>query len=159
MLDNTKMLILDIYIENKEREDITYNKVRSYLNNRTYNYIVDFASDNKMSAQSLYLCSRVTNSLELLALVELYILRVRGFIDKNEHTLYSMRILNNNKVEEVFLDMFKDKGIEFSDSNNYLDKICQSMKNKDFLPISQSVYCKAKGYPNHKIDVRLLNYK
>lgn len=158
MLDKLRMDILDIYIENIDEPTVTYEKVIGFIKDNSYKYPINLAKENNMSAKSLYLCNRVLDFLGLLGMIELYILQNRGFIDKNEQTLYAMRILDKEDVTIVFKDMLIDKGVKFKDNldTDLLDKVNQSMKNKDFLPIVQSVYCKAEDYPNHKIDIKLL---
>lgn len=158
MLDKLRIDILDIYIENIDEPTVTYEKVIGFIKDNTYKYPINLAKENNMSAKSLYLCNRVLDFLGLLGMVELYVLYKRNFIDKNELTLYAMRIMDKENVGAVFKDMYKDKDVKFRDNLDVdlLDKVNQSIRNKDFLPIAQSVYCKAEDFPNHKIDIKLL---
>lgn len=111
---------------------------------RNIKYIVELGLRSNVKPSILCVLIKSFHWSKILVILELANLyNVKHYITKEEYSNYLDDLFCTNNVTHVMVRLLKDKGIEFTDniySKNLSRTVMQSIKNKDFLPVLNSVH-------------------
>lgn len=146
MLNSMHTLLLQ---NNANKLDYTKLEELTKDNDFIVKYCVHLANKAKMDATVTYVLLKNLNWVQYLSIIELsFLYRVKNFITLEEFKKYSESLINlDQPIGELFVGILESKGVEFPSDileRNLMRTVFQSIKNRDFLPITQSIYCYKK---------------